>query len=280
MNFNIRDLIETSRPSTSLLGASAPLAAIIAVRGLAVNDIAVLMLCSVAVVFLFTMARNSLNDYNDYAVDKVNRPDRPIPSGRIAKGSVLSFSMLLFSASYGLAVILAFYTNVATICIVSLAFLIEFIYEYYLKKKKIVGNYIIGVQSSLAFIFGGYMVGEVMVPAIIAVAALFCITGREIVKDIEDMKGDSDRVTIPSLYGVKNAISIAFGLISVSIIVGFLPFILFNYGFIFLVIMIIADCVILLSFTQIDNPNDAQKILKYGMAIAILSFIIGGVSHG
>ncbi|MCD4807218.1 MAG: UbiA family prenyltransferase, partial [Methanococcoides sp.] len=49
-----------------------------------------------AVVFLVTGAGNGLNDYFDIEIDKVNKPSRPIPSGKISLKSALYFSLLLF----------------------------------------------------------------------------------------------------------------------------------------------------------------------------------------
>ncbi len=280
MNFKTRVIFEIGRPSTSLLAASAPLAAIIATRGLVVADILDIIALSILIVFFFTMASNSLNDYNDYYIDKINKPMKPIPSGRIDRQTVFYFYMSLFIAAYILAIILSYLTNLVVLCIVTLAFFIEYLYETFLKKKKIFGNYIIGIQSALTFIFGGYVIDDVIIPVIIAVAAILCITGREIIKDIEDMMGDQDRTTIPRNYGLKTAWSIAFGLVVISVLIGFIPFIFYGYGFLFLLTLLIADGVLLFSFIKWKSPNQVQKNIKYGMAIAILSFIIGGITYG
>ena len=39
---------------------------------------------------------NAINDFFDVEVDKTNRPERPIPSGRTSKKSALAVSLILF----------------------------------------------------------------------------------------------------------------------------------------------------------------------------------------
>ncbi|RAP54232.1 MAG: geranylgeranylglycerol-phosphate geranylgeranyltransferase, partial [Methanosphaera sp. rholeuAM130] len=48
-------------------------------------------------VCIATGAGNTINDYYDYEIDKVNKPDRPIPSGRISLKNALHYSLILFT---------------------------------------------------------------------------------------------------------------------------------------------------------------------------------------
>ena len=57
-------------------------------------------------VYAFMASWNALNDYLDLEIDKVNRPDRPLPSGRISKRTaaiaiaatgLISFASLFFA---------------------------------------------------------------------------------------------------------------------------------------------------------------------------------------
>ncbi len=49
------------------------------------------------VVFLVSGAGNTINDYFDIKIDSINRPERPIPSGRVKAKEAFYFSYLLFS---------------------------------------------------------------------------------------------------------------------------------------------------------------------------------------
>lgn len=49
------------------------------------------------VVFMVSGAGNAINDYFDIKIDSINRPERPIPSGRVKAKEALYFSYLLFT---------------------------------------------------------------------------------------------------------------------------------------------------------------------------------------
>ena len=58
------------------------------------------------VVFSFVIGGNSLNDYMDREVDKQAHPERPIPSGRMLPKTALHVSMIAFSISFVLSLLL------------------------------------------------------------------------------------------------------------------------------------------------------------------------------
>ena len=62
------------------------------------------VLMAAVVVFLVTGAGNSINDYFDHKIDAINKPQRPIPSGRISLKGALIYSLFLFAVG----VIIAF----------------------------------------------------------------------------------------------------------------------------------------------------------------------------
>jgi geranylgeranylglycerol-phosphate geranylgeranyltransferase len=47
-------------------------------------------------VVMITIAGNLINDYFDVETDEINRPERPIPSGRLKKKQALLISISLF----------------------------------------------------------------------------------------------------------------------------------------------------------------------------------------
>ena len=51
------------------------------------------------VVFIVTGAGNSINDYFDHKIDAVNKPERPIPSGRITLKSINLFNHFVYSGN-------------------------------------------------------------------------------------------------------------------------------------------------------------------------------------
>ena len=97
-----KEFIEILRPSVCVLSISAVFV------GAVVSDFLTLipLLVAMIVAFLVAGAGNTLNDYFDYESDKINKPHRPIPSGRISKNIVLKYTFFLFTISLPLFVFL------------------------------------------------------------------------------------------------------------------------------------------------------------------------------
>ena len=59
------------------------------------NDMTTLSIIIIVVV-CFTGGANSLNDVLDFEIDIINRPSRPIPSGKVKKSTAAYISLILF----------------------------------------------------------------------------------------------------------------------------------------------------------------------------------------
>lgn len=71
--------IEILRPGNALMGAIS-----IILVALIDKTISIPVILAMMAVFFETAAGNVINDYFDYNIDLVNKPERPIPSGRIS----------------------------------------------------------------------------------------------------------------------------------------------------------------------------------------------------
>jgi geranylgeranylglycerol-phosphate geranylgeranyltransferase len=233
----------------------------------------------IAIAFLFGIAGNAINDYFDYENDKINHPDRPIPSGKLQLEHVLNFSIVFFIISFLLSLFLSSIVGYNVLLIVLIAFASQIAYEKKYKHEKIIGNLIIGTQTALAFIFGGIIVGKTMITSIIAIAVFFSIVGREIVKDIEDVKGDKDRLTLPMKIGVKNAGIVASILIILAVFISPLPYYpLQQFGWEYLLVVSVADILFIGSIPLFfKNARKARRRLKFAMLTAIFAFIVGAM---
>ncbi len=252
--------------------------ALIAV-GRDVNEHALPIFVGFSIAFLFGIAGNAINDYFDYESDKINHPERPIPSGKLKPKHALNFSIIFFTISFLLSIFLSFIVGYEVFLVVLIALISQIVYEKKYKQEKIIGNMIIGTQTALAFIFGGLIVSKTEITGIIAIAVFLSIVGREMVKDIEDIKGDKDRVTLPMKIGVKKAGIIASILIILAVLISPLPYYpLHQFGWEYLLVVSIADILFIGSIPLIfKNAKLARKTLKFAMLIAIFAFIIGAI---
>ncbi len=272
-------LFTLGRPFTSLLGAVAIFAASFVGSGTKIGTYGLEVTLAVVIGYIFTSASNALNDYFDRDVDRVNHPERPIPSGKITAKTALTFSSMLFAVSMVLTVVLSFFSGIQVFLIVLAALVVQLAYDLKVKKAKAIGNIFIGAQTVLAFVFGGLIVNNLGPVAFMASASFLAITAREVVKDVEDIKGDVDKVSLPKIIGVKKANFVALALISVAVIVSvvaYYPLRILGLGY--FVVVLVADAIFIYSMPLLfKNPNAARRTWKYAMMIALIAFIVGGI---
>jgi geranylgeranylglycerol-phosphate geranylgeranyltransferase len=276
---SFRGILHIGRPFTSLLVGLGVLAACVAGAGLNVVDLWLVVTLATLVGLLFGLASNSLNDYLDIEIDKVAHPERPLPSGLIKPRTSLGFSIIMFGGCFILTYFLSTISGLVAFVMVFLATVLQIGYELGIKKKKAAGNILMGFQAALGFIFGGVIVGGLEATLVMAVSSFLAIVGREIIKDIEDIKGDIGRSTLPKILGSRNAGIFASFLVIVAVcisILAYYPFQIFGLGY--LVLVLFADGIFLGSIPLIfRNPHRARKLLKIAMLIAIIAFISGRI---
>ena len=271
--------LNIGRPLTSLMIGLAVFTSALIGAGSDVGKYAIPVLLGFAVAFLFGIAGNAINDYFDYENDKINHPERPLPSGELKPGQALGFS-ISFAISFLLSLYLSSIAGYAVLLIVIIALASQFAYELRFKHEKAIGNMIIGTQTALAFVFGGVIVGKTTITGIIAVAVFLSIAGREIVKDIEDVKGDKGRYTLPKMLGVRKAGIVAAFLIILAVLISPIPYYpLHQFGWQYLAVVSIADAIFIGSIPVIfRDAKKSRRMLKFAMMIAIIAFMVGSAT--
>lgn len=237
--------------------------------------------------FLITSAGNILNDYFDFEIDKINKPERPIPSGRISRSDAFMFSIVLFLLGLG------FSKSVNDYClgIVFLNSLILIFYAKYSKKLLLVSNLGISFLVASIFVFGVAAtiqdgintldMEEIKLVAIITACAFLMTLSREIIKDIEDIKGDEKKyaITLPIKIGAQRAKNMAIIFTLAAIAFSLLPFIIIQLTFFNLyaygILIIISDLVFIISLTM--HPSLGQRVVVLGMLLALIAFFLGNI---
>jgi geranylgeranylglycerol-phosphate geranylgeranyltransferase len=151
------------------------------------------------VTFLVTGAGNSWNDYLDVEIDKINQPQRVLPSGQVDPRAAWILSVVLTV----IALIIAAFINPAAFIVAFLASAILFIYSWKLKSTVLMGNATVAAISALSVIFGGIAAGNVRPTLILAAIVGVAILGREVLKTLADYEGDlQERVrTVATTWG-------------------------------------------------------------------------------
>jgi len=237
-------------------------------------------------VFLIMAAGNMINDYFDFEIDKINKKNRPLPSGRIRKGDVLMLSILFFFSGIAIAKSI----NIYCLLLAILNSILLMIYDRYSKKILFISNLGVSYLIISIFIFGVFSISpriieeiskeEVILLSVLITCAFLMTLSREIIKDIEDLEGDKIKgaVTIPTKFGKKNAKNLAIIFTIVAVSISFLPFLspipltnfdLYVYGF----FISIADILFLISLTM--NPSIMQRLMVFSMTLALIGFFLG-----
>jgi len=232
-------------------------------------------------VFFITGAGNAINDYFDANIDAINRPDRPISSGRISKKTAFNFSITLFFIGMSISIFIGSNGIPHLIAIFNSILLI--LYAKTLKKKVFVGNLSVSYLTGSTFLFGGAAYGGkgIQVTLILFLLSMLATFAREIVKTIEDIEGDKldSASTLPIKIGETKAayVACAFGLLAVFL--SPLPFFIGLFNEYYLAVVGIADIVFLYAMVQIlrKNPTGSSKYFKVAMFLAMLAFIAGSI---
>ena len=147
---------------------------------------------------------NAINDYFDRDIDKINNKHRPIPSKQVPPRIVFYYSFIMFA----LAVIVACLFLPTTCLIIALfnIFLL-ILYSWKLKRKfALLSNLTISYLTASVFIFGHLATSSNKWGLYLAIPTFLCILSREVVKDLEDMKGDMlGKKTLPLIIGKAKA---------------------------------------------------------------------------
>jgi len=268
-------LLESIRPFTSLLGlAGAYIGAMVA--GAPIISLPVIL--AMIVVFLVGAGSMPFNDYFDYEIDKISHPNRPIPSKRLKPNDALFFSIILFALALGISL----FINILCFSIVVFSILFLYFYEVYMKNQGFIGNVFVAFLSSLSFTFGGAAVGNPFASILLSIITFFLFTGRETLKDVQDVKGDLlSRSTLPMQIGEKNAAIVGSIFLIIAIILTPFPYLLGHLRIGYLIFITIVDliCVyaIIETLKDLKNTERTVSLLRTASAIGIIAIIIGAV---
>ncbi len=264
------------RLGNCLMGALGALLASVVCAGIdGAVDRALQVVLSMAIVFLFTCAGNSLNDYFDRETDRVAHPKRPIPMGTVRPNAAFMISAVLFAAAFALS----FLVGVWSVLIVATSIVVMVGYELLLKAEGLAGNLAISWLTGALFLFGGAAVEELRLAWILALLAFLATLGREIVKDIQDLEGDKGvRRTLPMRIGTRNAGVVGSAAFVAAVAISPAPYLLELLSVWYVPVVILADGIfIYCGWIHFRSPEKGQKIAKLAMLVALFAFLVGGV---
>ena len=233
-------------------------------------------------------AGNVINDIYDIEVDKINKPHRPLPSGAISLNEAKVIFILLVIIGLAASIVSSLIINNPWPFIIAAIFAgVGVLYSAKLKIMGFIGNVTVGVSFSIGYIYGWVITGMVFdTPKIITTLLFFTVSttlliAREIIKGIEDIKGDALRNvrTLARTRGVPFASKVAaFFLVIAIISFTLLPFV--NViSWVFIPFMIIGDIAAFLSLVYtlkgFEGATKASMYAKIGAFVGLIGFLVG-----
>ena len=170
-------------------------------------------LLTATILVCMTSAACAINDYWDLAKDRINHPDRPLPSGRLSLQQAWWAAVILF----GCAAIAAIFLGFSPFVLVAVSTVLLWNYSHLLAYNGIFGNVIVAATIA-ALIFLGSLVARRPFAMLYPIGFLFCYAlAKEIIWDVHDAEGDRAQgiVTVANWWGDRMAFAIAWGLLGV-----------------------------------------------------------------
>jgi len=237
-------------------------------------DLLLLSLSSI----LIAAAGYIINDYYDVKIDYINKPERIVVGKVIKRRVVMVAHTMLNFTGIGLGFLVSPFIAVINFACALLLWL----YSNQLKRLPLIGNIAVALLTGLSIyiieIF--YHTGNEFILIYALFASGFTLI-REIIKDLEDMKGDATFGcrTLPVVVGIRKSKNIV-ALISIVFVAG-ISFLIYEHTgqqHIWLIIgNIIAVAALLLLLYQADTVKQFHQLstlTKILMLIGILSMVM------
>ncbi|MGH1362231.1 MAG: geranylgeranylglycerol-phosphate geranylgeranyltransferase [Calditrichia bacterium] len=269
----IRYIISLARPVNVLITALS-----IGVAGLiaGIGDYHIQLLLAMCSAGLIAAAANSINDYFDIEIDRINKPDRPLPAGHISANAGKQIALIEYAVGNSIAAIISPVALAMALFFSALTFL----YASHFKRQPIWGNMVVSLSTAAAFIYGGVAVNSFRETIYPATFAFFFHFGREIIKDMEDIEGDRamGARTLPIVFGFSAAKRLIWLNFILLVLATLLPFYLQQYGITYMIIVLIGVYPVLgyCLFSIQQNTSSKQlnflsNLLKSDMVVGLLA---------
>ncbi len=288
----LKDSFEIMRPVNDIMGSLTVIIGILNTRtGISIQNIVINLILGILTYFFIAASGMIINDIYDLNIDKVNRPERPIPSGRITlkQAKILWVATILIGMAF--AVINSLIVNIGFMnIIVALFFVfIGWLYASWGKKSGFPGNIIVSISFSIGLIYGAIL-NDSNIPLYIYfffLTSFFLLLSREVIKGCEDIEGDKKEnvKTLAIWIGIKNARWISFIFASCAILFFILPiFTNIINPFLFFISMLfglvdVGAAAVLMAIKELNKPNlkKVSLLLKVGGFLGLIAFIFASI---
>ena len=227
----------------------------------------------------------AVNDIYDLEVDRINRPERPLPSGRVSVPGASALSLLMLVAG----LVCAFLSFIPLAVVIALAYaFLSWLYNTRAKRTGLPGNLIVASSLAIPFVYGGAVSGgsiEGSLLLMMALTAFFSGVGREVVKSMADVEGDAKREisSIARARGLGFASGVGALFFLLAVLTSWVPLVtglanqVYTYGVIAPDVIFVCLAVAIVARHDTKNAYRVKRIALAGMTVGLLVFIGGAV---
>ena len=236
----------------------------------------------------------AINDLLDIEIDKINHPQRPLPSENISELAAMKYGyrMIILSGVALIAIILnePELSNLAWLdsvivwlvaLLIMIAYELDGPYNHALKKRIIWGNLAIASTIAITIMFGAAAIDHFTDPLLwlVAASAMTLTTAREIIMDTNDQYGDYNRNTLPKVLGNEKARKTVWILAVASTLLIMLPFALgyLPQNLVVFVLPTVISAFAVKPFLKKGKDNEAGHILRVAMIFGLLGLALCGM---
>jgi len=237
----------------------------------------------------------AINDLLDIDIDRINHPQRPLPSENISELSAKKYGhrMMILSGVGMVAIIMNDEKNIEgmawkdSVAVWLVALLMMIAYELdgpfnpALKKRMFWGNLTIAMTMAITILFGAAAIDYALHPLLWLVAAAACVltTAREIIMDNCDAVGDVDRNTYAKIKGVERTrktvwiLSVASCLLLVMpFAVGYLP-----WNLVIFILPSIIFAIMTKPYLSRGKDSEVGNFLRFAMVSGLAGLAACGI---
>ncbi len=227
------------------------------------------------------------NDVYDYDVDKVNKPNRPVASGKIGLADAKIYSLPFLIVGLFCSLLIS-YTDLA------IAAIFAFIGWYYNnrgKKYGLAGNALVAVSLAIPYIFGSFAVSSfgLNLAYLLALTSFLAAMGREVLKGISDVPGDKLRKirSVAITYGIFKAKNIAGVFFLLAVASSVLPVLagVLGPGFLYYIVLVsltdLLFCYLAFRTFKLKKEKESLKLKSIalgGMLLGLVAYLVAGLA--
>lgn len=162
---------------------------------------------------LIAAAGYIINDYYDVKIDLINKPERVV----IGKGITRRYALLFHTILSLTGIALGFFLDWKIGALNFIAAFLLWLYSNALKRLPFIGNFTVALLTGLSIFSVNLLYPPLfMLVWVYSLFAFFISLVREIIKDIEDLKGDDTfgSKTLPIVWGIRRTKQFTYFLIA------------------------------------------------------------------